>query len=121
LVSKIGRMKAQIRRKAMELRGRSSALSDKEKKLDSKFSEKVAGMKARLENELELRTGEIREKDEKWIQSELREKEKELRENLERKYHDKLMNEMKKKEAALNSKKAELERHVMEQARKLFH
>lgn len=121
LVSKIGRMKAQIRRKAMELSERSSALSDKEKKLDSKFSEKVAGMKASLENELKLRTEEIKEKDEKWIQSELREKGKEIRENLGRKYHDKLRNEMKKKEAALNSKKAELEKHVMQQAKKLFH
>ncbi len=64
--------------------------------------------------------GEEKKRFKEKLSGKLKEKEKELRREYEASYHEKLSGLMKKKEAEFKKKKAELEKHVLAEAKKVF-
>lgn len=94
---------------------------ERQRKIDEiEFAKKTASLKAEMENDMRERVKRAKEEEARKIQGMLADKEKLLRARLESEYHEKAMTEIRKKEIDFERKKAELERHVLDQAKKLF-
>ena len=63
----------------------------------------------------------MREENAKRLTHELAQKERELKKRLEKDYEERLKRKIKEREAQLEKQKEILEKHVVEQAKKLFH
>lgn len=95
--------------KGKEAAARKEIRRDLEVRNDKMFSDEVNAMKNKMHSEMISK-----------LNSTLREREKSIKSRLEREFRDKFRMELKKKEAQMNVRKAELEKHVVEQARKMF-
>ena len=92
----------------------------KEKGLEKAFTQRVEALKSKTQRQLKARVDELQREHGERLQRELKQKEHALQAQLEQEYKQKLESEMKVRETLLEKKKAELERHVMEQARKIL-
>ncbi len=90
------------------------------KKNDAEFSVKVKGMRKNLYNELQLKLAEIKKEKDERLKSILLEKEKTLRANLEKEYSEKLKEEIKRKSDELARRRLEIEKHILEETKRLL-
>lgn len=114
------KMKAQWRTKKTELDNLRFSLINEKRRHEAEFENKVNEMKTSMHEELRRQVDEMKKRDAEKIASLLKQKEKEMRSKLEREYHNKAREEIKRREVALNKKKEALEQHIMLQAKKLF-
>jgi len=84
------------------------------------LTDTVNRIKREMHDELERRSNVIKSDFERRLVDEIKEREMRMREKFEQEYRSKLETEMKKKAADMEKKKAVLEKHIMEQAKKLF-
>ncbi len=84
------------------------------------FKQKLEELKAKMQAEVKQTVVEKLRKHEQEYQRQLAGRESQLRVKLEREYHDKLHAALDKQQGALAKKKAELEKHILDRAKKLF-
>ena len=77
-------------------------------------------MKMNLQNELKSKMDSLKNNDEKKISEAVKMRERKLRSGMEKEYKNKLRLELNLRNAEIEKKKAELESHIMAQAKKLF-
>ena len=87
---------------------------------DAKLSKTLERLKSEMHTELDRRSNAIRAEYEQRLANELRERERQMKEKFESEYESRVQMEIRKKSAEMERKKAVLEKHIMEQAKKLF-
>lgn len=87
---------------------------------DAKFGEKVEEIRMKMKQDLEEQVKKKTSEAERNAEKQIKQKEHLIRKQLEREYNAKMQLELRKKETDMANRKAELERHVLEQAKKLF-
>lgn len=102
-----GRAVKEIRKKGME------ELIRKKDKNNVAFKGKVESLKKRMHDELKVERERLKKKTEEIVKKMIEEREREMRAELEKEYKDKLNEEIARK-------KSELEKHVVEQAKRLL-
>lgn len=94
--------------------------SRQEKIKNAEFKSLLEREKAKMREQYRRHLTEAETKLRSHAQEEIRKKENDIRKELDEEYKRKLDAEMKKNQALLEEKKAEIEKHIMSQAKKLF-
>ena len=94
--------------------------SERKRQHELEFGDRVHSLKESLHRELVLKGEKLRKMEDERLKKELERKEKELKGQLGEEYQRRFRAEIAKREVGLEKRKRELEKHIMNQAKRLF-